>query len=104
LPVGVCAAKSATSNISVRKRARGLDEAWRMGGGVEIGPPCGSAPSRQITVARIATACRVLAIEDEFDGKSIRLSAAGRTHPFAADGRPVLFPRQRDGGWLFSSV
>jgi hypothetical protein len=62
-----------------------------MGGGVEIGQPCG-APARRITVARIATACRVLGIEDEFDGKSIRLSAAGRTHPLRRTGVPCFFP------------
>ena len=51
-----------------------VDEARRVGGGMEIAPPCGPAPARRITVARIAAACRAFAIEDEIDGQSIRLS------------------------------
>src|SRR5271165_1031158 len=51
-----------------------IDEARRVGGGIEIAPPCGPAPARRITVARIAAACRALAIEDEIDGQAIRLS------------------------------
>jgi hypothetical protein len=83
---------------SACENALEVDEAWRMGGGVEIAPTCGSAPARRITVARIATACRALAIEDEFDGKSIRLrlqehgsagsiSLAHDAPPFRRDGR-----------------
>ncbi len=45
-----------------------------MGGGIEIAPPCGPAPARRIAVARIPAACRAFAIEDEIDGKAIRLS------------------------------
>ena len=42
--------------------------------GVEIAPPCGLAPAGWIAVARIATAGRALAIENEIDGEAIRPS------------------------------
>ena len=51
-----------------------VHEARRMGGGIEITPPCGPAPARRVTGARIPAAGRALAIEDEIDGKAIRLS------------------------------
>src|SRR5208283_4769608 len=50
-----------------------IHEARRMDGGVEIAPPCGLVPARRVTVARVAAARRALAIEDEIDGKAIRL-------------------------------
>jgi hypothetical protein len=74
-----------------------------MGGGVEIAAPCGSAPARRITVARIATSCRVLAIEDEFVSKLTCLSAKGQTNPLRRTASRA-FPRSVDDGWLFSTV
>src|SRR5271166_816301 len=57
---------------STCENALQVHEARRMGGGIEITPPCGLVPARRVTVARITAACCAFAIEDEIDGKAIR--------------------------------
>ena len=60
---------------SACENALQVDEARRMGGGIEIAPPCGPCSSASDhRHAGIAAACRALAIEDEINGKAIRLS------------------------------
>ena len=65
-----------------------------MGGRIEIAPPFGPAPACRVTVARIPAACGTLAIEDEFDGKAIRLRLP--EHGSAGSMTPREYPRSHD--------
>src|SRR5271157_5756006 len=74
-----------------------IDEARRMGGGIEIAPPCGPAPARRITVPRIAAACCALAIEDEIDGQAIRLSFEAHGSAGSISAVHIASPSRREG-------
>jgi len=74
-----------------------VDDARRMGGGIEIAPPCGPAPARRITVPRIAAACCALAIEDEIDGQAIRLSFEAHGSAGSISAVHIASPSRREG-------
>ena len=42
-----------------------VHELGGVGGGVEVAPPCGLAPSRRVAVAWVSAACGAFAFEDE---------------------------------------